>query len=112
MYQDAKNALEDLRQKFKLDQIWPPITHKIIFILHMSTDNYYAATIRSYISGLNFSNKMHEHIDYTQSFVVKKLLAGVSKTNKINDIRKPITLEGHRFSRSSAYQWVRIVPLF
>jgi len=44
----------------------------------MSTDNYSAATIRSYISGLQFSNRMHEHCYYSQSFVVKKVLAGVS----------------------------------
>jgi len=35
---------------------------------------------------------MQEHIDYTQSVVVQKLLAGVSKTNKGNDIRKAITM--------------------
>ena len=58
----------------------------------MSTDNYSAATMRSYISGLNFSNKMHEYIEYTQSFIVQQLVAGVSKTNKRNDIRKPITM--------------------
>ena len=58
----------------------------------MSTDNYSAATIRSHISGLNFSNKLHEHIDYTQSFIVQKLFAVVSKTNKRNDIRKIITM--------------------
>ena len=33
----------------------------------MPTDNYSAAQ-----SGLNFSNKMHELIYYTQSFVVQK----------------------------------------
>ena len=58
----------------------------------MSTDNYSAATIRSHISGLNFSNKMHEHIDYAQSFVIQNILAGVWKTIKRNDIRKPITM--------------------
>ena len=47
----------------------------------MPTANYSAAQ-----SGLSFSNKMHEHIDYAQSFVVQKLLAVVSKTNKRNDI--------------------------
>jgi hypothetical protein len=86
--QHAKNTLEDFRQKFKLDQIWPPhITHTIMFIHHMPTDNYSAP-----LSSLNFSNKMHEHIDYTQSFVVQILLAVVSKTNKRNDIRKIITM--------------------
>ena len=44
----------------------PPITHIINFMHLMPTDNYSAAQ-----SGLNFSNKMHEHIDYTQSFVVQ-----------------------------------------
>jgi hypothetical protein len=46
----------------------------------MPTDIYSAAQ-----SGLNFSKHIHEHIDYTQSFVVQKLLAVVSKTNKRND---------------------------
>ena len=88
MYQNAKTTLEYFRKKFKLDQIWPPhITHIINCIRHMPTYNYSAAK-----SGLNFSNKMHEHIDYTQSFVVQKLLAVVSKTNKRNDIRKIITM--------------------
>jgi hypothetical protein len=53
----------------------------------MPTDIYSAAQ-----SGLNFSKNIHEHIDYTQSFVVQKLLAVVSKTNKRNDIRKTITM--------------------
>ena len=48
--------------------------------------------MRSYISGLNFSNTMHAYIEYTQPCIVQKLLAGVSKTNKRNDIRKPITM--------------------
>jgi uncharacterized protein (UPF0262 family) len=53
----------------------------------MPTDIYSAAQ-----SGLNFSKNIHEDIDYTQSFVVQKLLAVVSKTNKRNDIRKTITM--------------------
>ena len=43
-------------------------------------------------SDLNFSNKMHEHVDYTQSFAVQQFLAVVSKTNKGNDVRKQITI--------------------
>ena len=43
MDQNAKNTLEDFRQKIKLDQIWPPpITHIINFIHHMQTANYSA----------------------------------------------------------------------
>ena len=88
MYQNAKNTLEHFRQKFKLDEIWPShITHIINCTHHMPTDIYSAAQ-----SGLNFSKNIHEHIDYTQSFVVQKLLAVVSKTNKRNDIRKIITM--------------------
>jgi fatty-acid desaturase len=88
VYQNAKITLEDFRQKIKLDQIWPPpITHIINCIHHMPTDDYSAPH-----SDLNFSNKMHEHVDYTQSFAVYKLLAVVSKTNKRSDIRKPITM--------------------
>ena len=86
--QNAKNTLEDFRQKIKLDQIWPPpITHIINCIHHMQTANYSASQ-----SHLNFSNKMHEYVDYTQSFAVQKFLAVVSKTNKGNDVRKQITI--------------------
>ena len=53
----------------------------------MQTANYSALQ-----SDLNFSNKMHEHVDYTQSFAVQKFLAVVSKTNKGNDFRKHITI--------------------
>jgi hypothetical protein len=35
---------------------------------------------------------MHEHVDYTQSFAIQKLLAVVSNTNKGNDVRKQITI--------------------
>ena len=43
MDHDAKNTLEDFRQKNKLDQIWPPpITHIINFIHHVQTANYSA----------------------------------------------------------------------
>jgi hypothetical protein len=50
----------------------PPIILIINCIHHMSTDNYSCATISSYISYSNLSNKMHEHIAYTQSFVIQK----------------------------------------
>jgi hypothetical protein len=53
----------------------------------MPIDNHSAAQ-----SGLTFSNKMHEHIDYTQSFVVQKVLAVALKTNKRNDFRTILTM--------------------
>jgi hypothetical protein len=49
----------------------------------MQTANYSAPQ-----SDLNFCNKMHEYVDYTQSFAVQKLLTVVSKTNKGSDVRK------------------------
>ena len=77
-----------LDKKIKLDQIWPPpIIHIINCIHHMQTVNYYAPQ-----SDFKLSNKMHEHVDYTQSFPVQKFLAVVSKTNKGNDVRKHITI--------------------
>ena len=88
MYQNAKNTLEDFRQKIKLDQIWPiPITHIINCIHHMQTANCSAPQ-----SDLILSNKMHEHVDYTQSFAVQKFLAVVSRTKKGNDVRKQVTI--------------------
>jgi hypothetical protein len=73
----------NLYLNLNLNQLWPPpITHIINLIHHMPTDNYSCATISSYISYINLSNKMHEHVVYTQSFVIQKLSAVVSKTNK------------------------------
>ena len=51
MDQNAKNTLEGFRQKIKLDQICPPITHIINVIDHMQTANYSAPQ-----SDLNFRN--------------------------------------------------------
>jgi hypothetical protein len=43
--QNAKNTLEDFREKFKLDQIWPPpITHIIKFIQHMPAEIIHICT--------------------------------------------------------------------
>ena len=73
----------NLYLNLNLSHIWPPpITHITNCIHHMSTDKYSCATISSYISFINLSNKMHEHVVDTQSFVFQKLLAVVSKTNK------------------------------
>ena len=73
----------NLYLNLNLNQLWPPpITHIINLIHHMPTDKYTCATISSYISYINFSNKMHEHVVYAQSFVIQKLSAVVSKTNK------------------------------
>jgi hypothetical protein len=41
----------------------------INLIHHMSTDNYSCATISSYISYINLSNKMHEHVVYKEAIV-------------------------------------------
>ena len=83
----------NLYLNLNLNQLWPPpITRLINLIHHMPTDNYSCATISSYISYINLSNKMHEHVVYTQSFVIQKLSAVVSKTNKWNVIRKLIAM--------------------
>ena len=60
-----------------LSHLWPPpIIHIINCMHHMPTDNYFCATISSYISYINLSNKMHEHVVYTQSFVIQKFWVG------------------------------------
>ena len=73
----------NLYLNLNLSHLWPPpIIHIINCMHHMLTDNYSCATISSYISYINLSNKMHEHVVYTQSFAIQKLSAVVSKTNK------------------------------
>jgi hypothetical protein len=70
-----------------------PISHLINFIVYLAKNSYSPNTAKSYIAAIGFKMKMNNLTDSTDSFIVKKLLKGMSKTYKHADIRRPITVE-------------------
>ncbi|KAK3095954.1 hypothetical protein FSP39_021284 [Pinctada imbricata] len=63
------------------------------FIAYLSCNGYAAATARSYISALNFKCKSESLSDFSQSFIITKLLEGFCRSNNRPDSRLPITLD-------------------
>jgi hypothetical protein len=49
--------------------------------------------VKSYIAGISYYNKIHGFTDTTQSFILKKVLLGFSRSNMHHSARKPITLD-------------------
>ena len=59
----------------------------------MAKNSYSPNTAKSCIAAIGFKMKMNNRTDSTDSFIVSKLLKGMSKTYKRADIRRPITVE-------------------
>lgn len=94
VYANAEKSLEKFRKNYDLEKVWPvPISHLINFIVYLATNSYSPNTAKSYIAAIGFKMKMNNLTDSTDSFIVKKLLKGMSKTYKRVDIRRPITIK-------------------
>ena len=63
-----------------------------LFVTHMFQSGFAAATIASHLSAISFFHKLFGFPDPTDHFVVRKLLAGVHKSNPSSDNRFPISL--------------------
>lgn len=75
-----------------LPLVWPPSDQHIIqFIVSCSLRGLSSASVRTYLSGISFKCKLQYTRDPTQNFVVKKLLAGMSRLISTTDARLPIT---------------------
>lgn len=94
VYTNAEKSFEKFRKNYDLEKVWPvPISHLINFIVYLAKNSYSPNTAKSYIAAIGFKMKMNNLTDSTDSFIVKKLLKGMSKTYKRADIRRPITVE-------------------
>ena len=94
VYANAEKSFEKFRKKYDLEKVWPvPISHLITFIVYLTKNSYSPNTAKSYIAAIGFKMKMNNLTDSTDSFIVKILLKGMSKTYKRADIRRPITVE-------------------
>lgn len=92
VYENAIANFEQFRVNHHLDLNWPvPISDLINFIAYLSVQSYSPNTVKSYLAGLGFKMKMENTIDSTESFIIKKMISGMSKTYKSIDIRKPIS---------------------
>ncbi|KAJ8304804.1 hypothetical protein KUTeg_018387 [Tegillarca granosa] len=73
---------------------WPPnISDLNNFIAFLSLKGCASSTIRTYISAIGNRCKMLNFTDTTKSFIVKKMLIGLTRLDKRTDIRMPITVD-------------------
>ena len=52
---------------------------------------YSYATVRSYVAGISFSNKLNKFEDVTHKCVIVKMLEGFKMSMPSKDIRMPIS---------------------
>lgn len=70
----------DFRSQFSLAYVWPVSVQELCnFIAHLFLANYSHSTIKCYLSGISFFQKVNGFEDTTQSFNVKKLLEGMNR---------------------------------
>lgn len=93
VYENALNSFENFRSEFEMGCIWPPpIEHIINFIAYLSKMGYSATTAKTYISGINHKLKINNWGSCTDYFIVEKMLNGMTRLDKKEDTRKPITM--------------------
>ncbi|XP_071146703.1 integrase/recombinase xerD homolog isoform X2 [Mytilus edulis] len=95
VYQQALRSFKEFRTLFQFEDLWPiPLHHITNYIAYMSFTGTAASTVKSYISGLSFFSKINNYTDCFNTFVVRKLLEGMKRSqNRPKDVRLPITLD-------------------
>lgn len=58
----------------------------------MSQNGYAHNTVTSHVSAISYFNKINEHFDATQSFIIKRMLTGLNKLQSRKDTRLPISI--------------------
>ena len=78
-----------------MEKLWPiPLDHITQFIAYQSCLGIAPSTVKCYVSALSFYNKLDNCEDFTQHFVVKKMLDGMTRLRaRGSDCRYPITYE-------------------
>lgn len=94
VYENAITSFSNFRRSFGIEEIWPPtIDHLINYVAYLSKTGYSAKTARTYLSGVNYKMKINNWYDYSESFILEKMLSGMHRLNKRSDSRKPITID-------------------
>ena len=65
--------------------------HMNLFITHLHSKELKVSSIRSHLSAIAFTHKLHNMLDPTNSFITAKLLDAIKKKSPIPNKRLPIT---------------------
>ncbi|XP_055997104.1 uncharacterized protein LOC130047013 [Ostrea edulis] len=94
LYDTALNVFNTFRKAYYHEEKWPPHSHELVnFVWYLSYKQFSPNTIKSYISGLSYFCKLHNVHDSTQSFLLRKVLVGLTRKNPRAHDRKPLTLD-------------------
>ena len=72
----------------------------------MSKRGYAYTTVRSYVAGMNFFNKLKNFEDVTQKFVIVKILEGFKRSRPSKDARLPMAI-----SRDLLAKIIKVTPV-
>lgn len=119
-YENAVSTFQKFRRQYCLDLIWPPPPYHLInFLAFLSSELYSPSTAKAYMSAISFVLKLNNQYDTTKSFLIKKMLKGMSKVHYMPDLRLPITADmmlkfPHALARvcNSAYETSLFVAAF
>ena len=93
-YSTARNKFQSFRGSYNLPNNWPlPLNEVVLFITYCFEKALSARTIATYISGVAFFHKINNWPDFSQAFIVKKLLEGCHRSRRTFDTRAPITMD-------------------
>ena len=71
----------------------PPLSHITTFIANLSLTGKVYKTVNCYLSAINFQCKSLQQSDFSQNFLVPKMLEGLKRLKNPSDSRLPITEE-------------------
>lgn len=104
-YKQGIHMFDEFRLSRGLGSDWPASSqHVIEFAAHLSLAGRAPATARTYIAGIGAKHKLNGWSDPTDHFLLKKLLQGMSKLDRRQDLRKPITFQRQK-------QLIGILPI-
>lgn len=93
-YEVALNQFRGFRLQFDIEEAWPaPLQDIMVFIAHMYRNGLSHSTVNCYISGLSFYSQINNFEDFTQMFLVRKMIEGMKRTRSKCDTRLSITKE-------------------
>ena len=80
-----------MRKTLKSSPLPATSYHVSLFITHLHLKKLKCSSIRSYLSAIAFTHKLHGHIDPTDCFRIKKLLLALKKKTNRTGGRRAIT---------------------
>lgn len=92
LYQTGIASFEAFRVEYDLNPMWPPpVPHVTTFIAYLSLKNKAYSTVNCYVSAINFKSKLQAGSQFSQNFLVQKMLEGLKRSKKSQDSRLPIS---------------------